>query len=424
MGKERVILHSDLNNFFASVESVLNPELIGKPIAVCGSESDRHGIVLAKSEEAKQCGIKTTMTIREAKQLCPSLIIIPSRHGVYEEYSKKVRKIYERYTDKIEFFGIDEAWLDVTDFSLIGDGKTIADKIREDVKNELGLTCSVGVSFNKIFAKLASDMKKPDATTVITRENYVKKVWRLPVGDLLYVGKATQKLLMEINIRTIGDLATANQEFVADKLGKFGEDLWLYANGLDQSTVKGVDEYKDTKSVGNSITTYRDLKNIEDVKSVLSYLCESVSERVIRNGLGKATTISISIRDENLHWISRQQKLGRPSELSFDYYENSIDLFVKSYDWKTNIHSIGVSVSDFVKNSEQTQINNNENDYGKKLELEKRVYSLREKYGSESLKKGFSLKGEGRLLLDEKEETDRAKVGKEYLSTHKNKPKE
>ena len=210
MGKERVILHSDLNNFFASVESVLNPELSGKPIAVCGSESDRHGIVLAKSEEAKQCGIKTTMTIREAKQLCPSLIIIPSRHGVYEEYSKKVRKIYERYTDKIEFFGIDEAWLDVTDFSLIGDGKTIADKIREDVKNELGLTCSVGVSFNKIFAKLASDMKKPDATTVITRENYVKKVWRLPVGDLLYVGKATQKLLMEINIRTIGDLATAN----------------------------------------------------------------------------------------------------------------------------------------------------------------------------------------------------------------------
>ena len=424
MGKERVILHSDLNNFFASVESVLNPELSGKPIAVCGSESDRHGIVLAKSEEAKQCGIKTTMTIREAKQLCPSLIIIPSRHGEYEEYSKKVRKIYERYTDKIEFFGIDEAWLDVTDFSLIGDGKTIADKIREDVKNELGLTCSVGVSFNKIFAKLASDMKKPDATTVITRENYVKKVWRLPVGDLLYVGKATQKLLMEINIRTIGDLATANQELVADKLGKFGEDLWLYANGLDQSTVKGVDEYKDTKSVGNSITTYRDLKNIEDVKSVLSYLCESVSERVIRNGLGKATTISISIRDENLHWISRQQKLGRPSELSFDYYENSIDLFVKSYDWKTNIHSIGVSVSDFVKNSEQTQINNNENDYGKKLELEKRVYSLREKYGSESLKKGFSLKGERRLLFDEKEETDRAKVGKEYLSTHKNKPKE
>lgn len=392
----RVILHSDLNNFFASVEVALNPELKGKAVAVCGSVEERHGIVLAKSELAKKSGVKTAMTIIEAKKLCPELITVQSHHDLYEEYSLKVRKIYERFTDRIEPFGIDEAWLDVTDFiKLFGSGESIANQIRKAVKEELGLTCSVGVSFNKVFAKLGSDIKKPDATTVIDENNYKKLIWRLPVGDLLYVGRSTLAKLNRYNIYTIGDLANTDPEFLVSKLGKWGESLWIYASGRDDSPVKRIGEEEETKSVGNSVTTYRDLENLDDVKTVLSYLCESVSERVIRYGVGKARTVTISIRDERLNWITRQAKLPYPSVLSSDFFKTAIDLFKKNHDWRTFVRSIGVAVSDFSDGEEQIKIGQDVNKYDKKVDLEKRVNALRKKYGGSAVRKGITLRDKG-----------------------------
>lgn len=392
MNSENVILHSDLNNFFASVETALNPDLKGKPVAVCGNAEDRHGIVLAKSEEAKKFGIKTAMTIVEAKRLCPELLTVESHHDLYEEYSRKVRAIYARFTDRIEPFGIDEAWLDVTHSSFLGNGEEIANKIRKAVKEELGLTCSVGVSFNKIFAKLASDMKKPDATTVISSKNYFKTVWRLPVCDLLYVGKTTATKLNKLNILTIGDLANTPLSFLNEQFGKWGEMLWAYANGKDDSPVKRLDEEDAMKSVGNSVTTYRDLENLNDVKTVLTYLCESVSERLINYGVGKARTLTLSIRDESLAWFSRQTKLPYPTVLSQDFFDCAVDLFNKNYNWKSFIHSIGVAVSDFVSDREQITLGQDAKKYEKRVELEKRVNGLREKYGESSVRKGITLR--------------------------------
>ncbi|MBR3864809.1 MAG: DNA polymerase IV [Clostridia bacterium] len=391
MEKQNVILHSDLNNFFASVEMALNPSLVGKPVAVCGNAEERHGIVLAKSEIAKKMGVKTAMTIIEAKRLCPNLVTVQSHHDLYEEYSKKVRKIYERYTDRIEPFGIDEAWLDVTHSSIFGSGKEIADKIRKEVKEELGLTCSVGVSFNKVFAKLASDLKKPDATTVINCENYIKTVWRLPVSDLLFVGKSTSLKLNRYNIFTIGDLANTTPEFLNSKLGKWGETLWMYANGKDDSPVRRIDEEERAKSVGNSVTTYRDLQNLRDVKMVLTYLCESVAERLVSYGIGKATTLSISVRDSSLSWVTRQCKLPYPSTLSEDFFKSAVALFEANYKWHSSIRSIGVSVSDFIENVEQLTFEQDTAKYEKKVELEKRVTNLRKKYGDNTIRKGITL---------------------------------
>ena len=391
MNNDKVILHSDLNNFFASVETALNPNLKGKAVAVCGNAEERHGIVLAKSEEAKKFGIKTAMTIVEAKKLCPELITVESHHGLYEEYSKKVREIYARFTDQIEPFGIDEAWLDVTHSSFLGSGEDIANKIRSAVKKELNLTCSVGVSFNKVFAKLASDMKKPDATTVISRDNYIKTVWRLPVADLLYVGKSTALKLKKLNILTIGDLANSSPEFLSQQFGKWGEMLWAYANGQEDSPVKKINEEEELKSVGNSVTTYRDLESLKDVKTVLTYLCESVSERLIRYGVGKACTLTLSIRDESLSWFSRQTKLPYPSVLSKDFFDCAVDLFNKNYTWKSFIRSIGVAVSDFLSEQEQIRIGQDSEKYKKRVDLEKRVNGLRKKYGDSSVRKGITL---------------------------------
>lgn len=394
--KPRVILHSDLNNFFASVECALAPELKGKPMAVCGSQELRHGIVLAKSEEAKKYGIKTAMTVVEAKRLCPSLIIVPPRHEKYVYYSQQARKIYLDYTDLVEPFGIDEAWLDVTASCVFGSGEQIADEIRSRMKNELGLTCSVGVSYNKVFAKLGSDLKKPDGTTVISRENRIKTVWRLPVENLLYVGKSTLEKLNKYNIYTIGDLAGTSEEFLIEKFGKWGETLSKYARGDDDSPVKKYGEEEEAKSIGNSVTPYRDLKTIEDVKNVLAYLCESVSERALRYGAGKARTVTLSVRDNALVWITRQAKLPYPSLLSGDIFSAAVELFKKNYDFRRPIRSIGVTLSDFMGEGEgeQLAIGQDVKKYEKRLELEKKVNALREKYGKNSVRRGITLSDE------------------------------
>lgn len=389
--KDRVILHSDLNNFFASVECALNPALKGFPMAVCGSKELRHGIVLAKSEEAKKFGIKTAMTIGDAKKLCPKLLTVMPHHEKYGEYSKRAREIYLSYTDLVEPFGIDEAWLDVTNSRLFGSGERIADEIRVRMKKELGLTCSVGVSFNKVFAKLGSDLKKPDGTTVISRENYKKTVWRLPVEDLLYVGKSTLLKLNKYNIYTIGDLANTDENFLISRFGKWGETLHTYARGDDNSPVRKFGDEEEAKSVGNSVTPYRDLNNLADVKNVLAYLCESVSARMLKYGSGKARTVTVTVRNNALVWISRQTKLEFPSALAPDLYKAAVNLFVKIYDFKRPVRTIGVTASDFITDAEQLTFGQNPEKYDKREKLEKSVGLLREKYGKNSVRMGVTL---------------------------------
>ncbi|MBO5889303.1 MAG: DNA polymerase IV [Clostridia bacterium] len=398
-----VILHVDLNNFYASVEMKINPALKDKHVAVCGSVENRHGIILAKSEKAKKLGVKTGMVIRDALKLCPELILVEAKHDKYIAYSKLVKDIYRKFTDKIESFGIDECWLDVTSsIKMFGSGEEIAEEIRKRVKGELGLTVSIGVSFNKVFAKLGSDIKKPDAVTVISKENYKDIVWKLPVENLLFVGNSTKTKLNKINILTIGDLALADSDFLSKKFGKWGQTLQIYAKGEENSEVLLDNESSEIKSVGNSITSYRDLESFDDIKIVLTILSESVSARVIEYGLSKADTLTLFVRDSELVSFTRQTKLEYPSSLSEDYFNSAYALFIKNVKGKFSIRSLGVSVSGF--NNFNEQLSFDSLNYDKKVKLNDAVTNIKHKYGNDSVLKGIVLKDKKFMREDPKSE--------------------
>ncbi len=304
----RTILHSDCNCFYASVELLHHPELRGKPVAVGGDPEARHGIVLTADYTAKRYGVKTGMALWQAKQLCPDITFLPPRMDLYLRFSRMAQEIYADYTDKREPYGIDESWLDATDnATLKGDGFHIAQEISSRMKKELGITVSVGVSFNKIFAKLGSDYKKPDAITTMYEDEFQRKAWCLPVSDLLYVGNATNKKLYSMGIRTIGDLAKSDETLLVRKLGKMGSILWAFANGYDESPVKLENTSAPVKSVGNSTTTPRGMETDEDVKIVLYILAESVAARLRENGF-RCRTVEISVRDKELFhmWLLRE----------------------------------------------------------------------------------------------------------------------
>ena len=295
MSADRAILHSDMNSFYASVEMMLDPKLRGKAVAVCGSTENRHGIVLAKSELAKRAGVKTGMVNWEAKQRCKDLILVPPQYDQYLKYSKLAHEIYYRYTDLVEPFGMDECWLDVTGCEIYGKPLEIAEEIRQSVKEELGLTVSIGVSFNKIFAKLGSDLKKPDAITVITKQNFKENIWPLAASELLYVGSATTKKLASYGIKTIGDLAATEPSTLKYMFGINGLKLWRYANGTDESRVMQKDFVSPVKSIGHGITCTADLDNEEEVLHVLLELSQDVGHRLRVHGLA-ATGVQIFVR--------------------------------------------------------------------------------------------------------------------------------
>ena len=304
----RTILHSDCNCFYVSVELLHHLELRGKPVAVGGDPEARHGIVLTADYTAKRYGVKTGMALWQAKQVCPDITFLPPRMDLYLRFSRMAQEIYADYTDKREPYGIDESWLDVTDSATLkGDGFHIAQEISSRMKKELGITVSVGVSFNKIFAKLGSDYKKPDAITTMYEDEFQRKAWCLPVSDLLYVGNATNKKLYSMGIRTIGDLAKSDETLLVRKLGKMGSILWAFANGYDESPVKLENTSAPVKSVGNSTTTPRDMETDEDVKIVLYILAESVAARLRENGF-RCRTVEISVRDKELFhmWLLRE----------------------------------------------------------------------------------------------------------------------
>ena len=339
----RTILHSDLNNFYASVECVYAPELKKVPMAVCGDPDARHGIVLAKNMLAKSAGIQTGEAIWQARQKCPGLVVMPPNFKRYMRFSRMMKEIYADYTFRIEPFGLDECWLDVTGHAQ--SGEAIADELRRRAKDELGLTLSVGVSFNKIFAKLGSDMKKPDATTVISAQNYKRVVWPLPAGDLLFVGPATRRKLAQRNLRTIGDIARCDPREMRSFMGKNGEMLWIFANGMDRTPVMALDESVPVKSVGNSTTTPRDILDEQDAHMVLMLLAESVAERLREQGL-MGRVVNLWVRDCELNSFGVQRKLGTATALASEICGCALALFRMHYRWNRPIRSLGVSVSD------------------------------------------------------------------------------
>ena len=352
----RVILHCDMNNFFASVECLLDPSLKNKSIAVCGSVKERRGIVLAKNDAAKKLGVTTAEAIWQAKRKCPDLVIVSPHNKYYSLFSERAKEIYLRYTDLVEPMGIDECWLDVTSsVRLFGSGRKIADEIRKSVRDELGLTVSVGVSFNKVFAKLGSDMKKPDAVTVIDESNFKDKIYGLPVGDLLGVGKRASATLNKIGISTIGELALASQEKIIRYLGKSGVGLWRFANALDDSPVRHVDFKSVAKSVSRGTTLPCDLKTNDDVKRLIVSLVVSIS-RQLRQSKLVARGVQISIRDEKLKVHEFQTMLSRNSSNVSLISSESFELFKKRYDWSSDIHSLTVRVINLIPESHPVQI--------------------------------------------------------------------
>ena len=389
---ERLILHSDLNNFYASVECLDNAALRGKPVAVCGDPALRHGIVLAKSYEAKAFGVATGQAIWEARSRCPGLVVVPPRYDRYLEISRQVRELYLQYTDQVEPFGLDESWLDVGgSAALFGDGKQIADTLRRRVRGELGLTVSVGVSFNKVFAKLGSDYRKPDATTVITRENYRELVWALPVSDLLYVGPATARKLGRYGVYTIGALARSSPDFLHAVLGKVGVMLWQFANGLDRSGVSTYYAMPPIKSVGNSTTAPRDLVSDDDVKITLYALCESVAAR-LREQRCLCSTVQLGIRDNTLLRYERQEKLTAPASNSTDLFDAAFRLFCTNRPSRP-VRSLSVRACGLSPAEEAPQLSLFPEDVKrrKREDLEQAVDRIRAKYGYTGIRRGIQL---------------------------------
>ena len=400
--KERVILHPDLNNFYASVECLYHPEYRGKPIAVLGDPEARHGVVLAKNYEAKSHDVKTGDPMWMANQKCPDIIFVPPHYDLYMKHSKLVREIYAEYTDKVEPYGLDECWLDVTGSTMLfGSGQEIADKLRERIKFELGVSVSVGVSFNKIFAKLGSDMKKPDATTVIESERFKEIVWPLPVKELLYVGRATHNKLRRKGIFTIGDLADTNPENLRFWLGKMGVVLWQFANGLDTSPVSNIGAKSMIKTVGNSTTAPRDLISNEDIKITLMVLSESVSARLWEYGF-ICRTVQIGIRDNELNWIERQGKLEIPNRTAKSIFELAFSLFKKHTNGKP-IRSLSVRACDLEPiDHVQLSLLPDVSQLQKQEELEAAMDDLRNRFGHFSVQKGLMLADKELSSLDPK----------------------
>ena len=387
MAQERIILHSDLNCFYASVETMLAPVLRDKAVAVCGSTVDRHGIVLAKSEKAKKAGIKTGMVNWEAQKLCPGIIIVPPQYQEYLKYSKLIHEIYSRFTDQVEPYGMDECWLDVTaTAALKGEGVEIAEKIRRSVKEELGLTVSIGVSFNKIFAKLGSDMKKPDAITTIGRDDFQEKIWTLPAGELIFVGRATVKKLALHGIRTIGNIAAAGPEFMKQLFGKNGELLWLYASGHDRSRVMPHDYQIPIKSIGHGTTCTSDLRYKEEVWKVILELSQDIGHRLRLHELC-AKGVQLTIKDNYLQYQQHQAQLNCLSQSPLEIAQKTRYLFEANYRWHTHVRALTVRAINLVPKSEPEQLNIFEN-YNKKerLErLEKAVEDIRDRFGKRAI---------------------------------------
>lgn len=387
--KERVVLHCDINHCYAQIEEMKCPSLRNVPMAVGGHEEERHGIILTKNLKAKKYNIKTGESLREALAKCPQLVIIHPHYDEYLYYTQKVKDIYREYSNQVESFGLDEAWIDVSDsVNLFGSGVKIAQTIQTRVLEELGLTISIGVSFNKIFAKFGSDMIKPSGLVEITRDNFSHVVWGEPVEDLFYVGRATKEKLNQMNIFTVGALAQSDLAKIKRGLGKMGELIWGFANGYDVSQV-ALNGYCDPiKSVGNSITTPQDITNVNDAKLVFYVLCESVASR-LRDAGFKGNVISISLRNKQLESFTRQRKIEKATNLTKEIMRVVLDLLSENYSFLIPLRSVGVTVSKLEADREEVQLSFFDNEEERCIErkLEETVDQIRARFGFDKLKR-------------------------------------
>ena len=386
----RSILHCDMNNFYASVECMLDPSLRKYPVAVCGSVEERHGIVLAKNYAAKSFDVKTGDAVWQAKQKCKDLVVVPPHYEEYIKYSKLARNVYSRYTDQVEPYGMDECWLDISGTEhIFGSPEKVANEIRETIKFELGLTISVGVSFNKIFAKLGSDMKKPDAVTVIPPDTFREKIWGLPAADLLGVGRATQRVLDSYCIKTIGDLAKTDPDFLKRKLGKNGTALWQYANGNDHSRVTKTDFVSPIKSVGHGITTVKDLEKNEQVWPVFLELTQDIGHKLRVHGLS-AEGVALHIRDNTLYSKQWQTKIDYPTQSPMIIAKTEYRLFEQKYPWQNHIRSVTVQAINLVPQDTPRQIGlfMDCKKMDKIEKLDRCVEAIRQRFGKDSIRNG------------------------------------
>ena len=382
----RTILHSDMNNCYASIERKLDPSLVGKRLVVCGSARDRHSIVLAKSYEAKAFGVKTGDSLFEAKMKCPGLVAVKPHYDEYFKFSKLAHKIYYSYTNQVEPFGLDECWLDVTGSEkLFGSGETIAHEIKERIKKELGITVSIGVSYNKIFAKLGSDLKKPDAVTVISKNDFKEIVWPLSTDAIIGIGSKTKKKLMYMNINTLGDLAKADVNLLKRKLGIRGLYLWQYANGYDTSEVCDYYHRDKIKSISRGVTTKADLSSYDEVKKIFEELAIEVSKKLIEEDL-KAGGVRITIRDKNLDYVSFQKVFNETSISALRLNDKAMELFKERYDFKEAIRSLTISAINLTRNTKTEQLSLfAPKKVIKDDRLEKVFNEIREKFGSDKI---------------------------------------
>ncbi len=382
---QRKILHCDMNNFYASVECMLDPKLREKAVVVGGSVEQRHGIVLAKNYAAKAFGVVTGEAIWQAMQKCKDIVVVPPHYDQYLRFSKLARDIYNRYTDKVESYGMDECWLDVS--GCTEGGKEIAEEIRKTIKFELGLTVSVGVSFNKIFAKLGSDMKKPDATTCIYKEDFREKIWSLPVNELLGVGRATDKKLRRYGINTIGELAKVDEKFLKRLLGINGVRLGRFANGFDTSPVCETDYVSPVKSIGHGITTVQDLENSAEVWCVMLALVQDVGTK-LRGHCKKAGGVAISIRNNQLVTKEWQCKMPFPTQSATHIAGIAYRLFNENYEWKYNIRSLSIRAINLLEENTPLQTNmfTDVGDIEKREKLDIAIEHIRRRFGKDSIK--------------------------------------
>ena len=389
----RVILHCDCNNFYASVELLKYPELRDQPVAVAGDPEGRHGIILAKNMAAKRMGVQTAETIWQARRKCPGLVLLPPHHDEYDAMSRRVNEIYLSVTDQVEPFSMDESWLDVTGSQrLFGDGMAIADMLRRRIREELGITISVGVSDNKSWAKMGSDYKKPDATTLISRENVAQLLYPLPVQDMLFVGHAAAEVLRRHGITTIGMLAAAPRESLHAWLGKQGESLHAMANGLDDSPVRRWGEGEAVKSIGNSMTYPHDLIGYDAWRAGLMPLCDSVGARLRAQHL-KCHTVTVQVKDSALKVISRQKTLAVPTNLTRQLFQESLALLHACWRPEKPIRLLSVTASGLCDEDEAIPaqlsfLTEVAPDNPKQLAIEQAIDGVRKRFGKAVIKPG------------------------------------
>ena len=386
---DRVILHSDINACYANIELLFAPELRGRPMAVGGDAERRHGIILSKTEEAKRAGVRTGMALWEARRACPELVVLPPRFDRYIHFTREVQKIYADYTDRREPFGLDESWLDLTGCVAVRDGESAAQEIRRRVKRELGLTVSVGVSWNKVFAKLGSDYKKPDAVTVISRENYKELVWPMPAGELLFVGRATSRRLRELGIATIGDLAQADGELLRLRLGKPGLDLHESAAGRENSPVRRAGESPPPKAAGNGTTPPRDMRSRADTLPVLTSLAEGVGRRLRSFGL-LAGNITLELRSDALEWRSHGVQLPHPTDCDMEILAAALELLDESHRWPNALRSVAIRAGELCQATlpEQMDVFTDYAGRDAQRRLDGAIDRLRARFGRESVLRG------------------------------------